>query len=167
MKNTFPVIPKDEAVIFHGFPGIAILAVSLLVSYHVGADFGGDNIVRWGTLVICGFLLWPIYLTLQYTLQEMGCLLLDGLFPDRMKTVPSMDSSKKSHETEVVLGRNDSPKSEKQEKAPDLDFPALESATIPTEPANYQLCRDEYSRAQSEKKAAVMAAVMENTTIGR
>lgn len=67
--NTFI---SEETCLFYGLPGIAILAVSLVLSCKVANDFGGNTFVNavscWG----CNVLLWLTYLLLfQYLPNDL------------------------------------------------------------------------------------------------
>lgn len=76
-----------DASLFYGLPGIAILAVSMMASIKVGADFGGDGMVRTGTFLGCNLLLWLSYYTLFISLPESLML----CFGERDKTVVTID----------------------------------------------------------------------------
>lgn len=66
MRNLSTIISK-ETCLFYGLPGIAILAVSLILSCKVGNDFGGSTFVNTVSFFGCNVLLWLLYLVLfQY-----------------------------------------------------------------------------------------------------
>ena len=66
MRNLSTIISK-ETCLFYGFPGTAILAVSLVLSCKVGNDFGGSTFVNTVSFFGCNALLWLLYLVLlQY-----------------------------------------------------------------------------------------------------
>lgn len=66
MRNLTMIISK-ETYLFYGFPGTAILAVSLILSCKVGNDFGGSTFVNTVSFFGCNVLLWLLYLVLfQY-----------------------------------------------------------------------------------------------------
>lgn len=78
-----------ETSLFYGLPGIAILAVSLMTSIKVGADFGGDSMVRTSTFLGCNLLLWLSYYTLFISLPKSLMLCLGK----KNKTVVTVDIS--------------------------------------------------------------------------
>lgn len=66
MRNLSTIISK-ETCLFYGFPGTAILAMSLILSCKVGNDFGGNTFVNTVSFFGCNVLLWLLYLVLfQY-----------------------------------------------------------------------------------------------------
>lgn len=50
-----------EACLVWGLPGVAILAISLMVAVRVGNDFGHDGLVRAVTFIGSNVLLWLLY----------------------------------------------------------------------------------------------------------
>lgn len=87
-----------DACLFYGLPGIAILAVSMMASIKVGADFGGDGMVRIGTFLGCNLLLWLSYYTLFISLPES--LLL--CFGKKDKTMVKVDISEPTSIAELA-----------------------------------------------------------------
>ena len=57
-----------DICVFYGFPGVAILAVSLIVAAKIGAEFGGDGMIKSGTFLGCNMLLWLCYYTVFISL---------------------------------------------------------------------------------------------------
>lgn len=55
-------IVNEKNCLVYGLPGIAILIMSLAVSFRVGSDFGGDTFVCSVSFLGCNGLLWIIYL---------------------------------------------------------------------------------------------------------
>lgn len=76
-----------DVSLFYGLPGIAILAVSMMASLKVGADFGGDGMVRTGTFLGCNLFLWLSYFTLFISMPES----LSQCFGERDNTVVVVD----------------------------------------------------------------------------
>lgn len=58
-KTNLPAI--REACLVWGLPGVAILAISLMVAVRVGNDFGHDVLVRIVTFIGSNALLWLLY----------------------------------------------------------------------------------------------------------
>ena len=76
MKNHNTIV-NTENCLFYGLPGIVILAVSLMASTRIGADFGGDTFVKTVSFLGCNGLLWLLYLVLcQYLLADLLAICL-------------------------------------------------------------------------------------------
>lgn len=58
-KTNLPTV--KEACLVWGLPGVAILAISLMVAVRVGYDFGHDGLVRVVTFIGSNVLLWLLY----------------------------------------------------------------------------------------------------------
>lgn len=58
-KTNLPTV--REACLVWGLPGVAILAISLMVAVRVGNDFGHDGLVRAVTFIGSNVLLWLLY----------------------------------------------------------------------------------------------------------
>lgn len=58
-KTNLPTV--REASLVWGLPGVAILAISLMVAVRVGNDFGHDGLVRAVTFIGSNVLLWLLY----------------------------------------------------------------------------------------------------------
>ena len=66
MRNLNTLISKENCL-FYGFPGTAILAMSLILSCKVGNDLGGNTFAGTVSFFGCNVLLWLLYLVLfQY-----------------------------------------------------------------------------------------------------
>ena len=126
-----------DGSLFYGLPGIAILAVSLMTSIKVGADFGGDGMVRIGTFLGCNLLLWLNYYTLFISLPESLML----CFGKRDKTVVTVDISESPSIAELAsIAEVPVPKvsvsavePEKEDAEPVEDIPSTEDVSISEE----------------------------------
>ena len=58
-KTNLPTV--REICLVWGLPGVAILAISLMVAVRVGNDFGHDGLVRTVTFIGSNALLWLLY----------------------------------------------------------------------------------------------------------
>lgn len=100
MRNLTMIISK-ETCLFYGFPGTAILAVSLILSCKVGNDFGGSTFVNTVSFFGCNTLLWLLYLVLfQYLPVDLMRIWLSraeltGVESEKVKTeaAPSSDNT--------------------------------------------------------------------------
>lgn len=57
-----------DLCLFYGFPGVAILAVSLIVAAKVGAEFNGDVMIKSGTFLGCNHVVVAVLLHYFYLL---------------------------------------------------------------------------------------------------
>lgn len=121
----------DNAVLFYGLPGIAILAVSLMATVKVGNDFGGDGMVRMATFLGCNTLLWlcyyRIFISLPDSIMEVCC--------------------KRKGEDSVMP----------QEEF--IKQPSVQEAVV--KPVDYKIICREYETRQAKVKAELTASIME------
>lgn len=69
-KTNLPAAIREACLVW-GLPGVAILAISLMVAVRVGNDFGHDVLVRTVTFIGSNALLWQLYaLMFQCFLQN-------------------------------------------------------------------------------------------------
>ena len=59
-KTNLPAAIREACLVW-GLPGVAILAISLMVAVRVGNDFGHDVLVRTVTFIGSNALLWQLY----------------------------------------------------------------------------------------------------------
>lgn len=90
MKNQNTII-NTENCLFYGFPGIVILAVSLMASTRIGADFGGDTFVKTISFLGSNGLLWLLYLVLC---QYLPASLLAVFHPKRKSAAIAVSETK-------------------------------------------------------------------------
>ena len=74
MKNQNTIV-NTENCLFYGFPGIIILALSLMASTRISSDFGGDTFIKTVSFLGCNGLLWLLYLA-------VACRFGDTLYLD-------------------------------------------------------------------------------------
>lgn len=121
----------DNAVLFYGLPGIAILAVSLITAVKIGNDFGGDGMVRTATFLGCNTLLWLCYYTVFIFLPDsimVVCCKSKGI----VEAVP--------------------PEMEAEQQA------VLEVAA---KPVDYKIICREYETKQAKAKSELTGSIME------
>ena len=97
MRNLTMIISK-EICLFYGFPGTAILAVSLILSCKVGNDFGGSTFVNTVSFFGCNTLLWLLYLVLfQYLPVDLMRILLSR------KNLVSIEATEQSTDIGIIV----------------------------------------------------------------
>lgn len=121
----------DNAVLFYGLPGIAILAVSLMATVKVGNDFCGDGMVRTATFLGCNTLLWLCYYSIFISLPDSIIYACSKPKGD-VETVPP----EKEIEQQAVLG-------------------------VAAKSVDYKIICREYETRQANAKAELTASIME------
>lgn len=167
-----------DASLFYGLPGIAILAVSMMASIKVGADFGGDGMVRIGTFLGCNLLLWLSYYTLFISLPESLML----CFGKRDKTVVTVDISEIPSVAEVPVPEepmisaepekeNEEPAKEDEEpveELPSTDDVSISEEALVSEPSvlpivklDYHAICLEYEQRQTAERTELIEDIIE------
>ncbi|MDE6650611.1 MAG: hypothetical protein K2K45_11850 [Muribaculaceae bacterium] len=121
-----------DACLFYGLPGIVILSVSMMASIKVGADFGGDGMVRTGTFLGCNLFLWLSYYTLFISLPESLML----CFGKRDKTVVTVDISEPTCIAEIQVSDESmiEAEPEKENEEPVEELPSTDDVSISEDP---------------------------------
>lgn len=147
--------PKHSSIgdvcLFYGFPGVAILAVSLMVSAKIGTEFGGDGMIRSGTFLGCNILLWLCYYTVFISLPGnlFECFRKSARMPETADATEACVSSD-----------GDAP-----ELAEQLDNTESETHTntLPLKPVELfdyrRICHD-YEQRQSAEKAKLVESII-------
>ena len=157
--------------LFYGLPGIVILAVSMMASIKVGADFGGDSMVRIGTFLGCNLLLWFSYYTLFISLPENRMI----CFGKKDKTVETVDISEPPSvvETQVPEESTIAAGSEKEnvepiEEMPSTDDvsiseeePVAEPSVLPIVKLDYHAICLEYEQRQTAERTKLIEDIIE------
>ncbi len=145
--------------LFYGFPGMAILAVSLIVAAKIGAEFGGDGMIKSGTFLGCNMLLWLCYYTvfislpgnlfdsIQISQKENGTVEAVSVCTSEEDDVPELAES--SDDTE-------------SEPEPELE-PQPQISPLPSEPVipfDYRQICLEYEQRQAEEKAELVESII-------
>lgn len=145
--------------LFYGFPGVAILAVSLIVAAKIGAEFGGDGMIKSGTFLGCNMLLWLCYYTvfislpgnlfdsIQISQKENGTVEAVSVCTSEEDDVPELAES--SDDTE-------------SEPEPELE-PQPQISPLPSEPVipfDYRQICLEYEQRQAEEKAELVESII-------
>lgn len=145
--------------LFYGFPGVAILAVSLIVAAKIGAEFGGYGMIKSGTFLGCNMLLWLCYYTvfislpgnlfdsIQISQKENGTVEAVSVCTSEEDDVPELAES--SDDTE-------------SEPEPELE-PQPQISPLPSEPVipfDYRQICLEYEQRQAEEKAELVESII-------
>lgn len=162
-----------EACLFYGLPGIAILAVSMMASIKVGADFGGDGMVRTGTFLGCNLLLWLSYYTLFISLPKSLML----CFGKKDKTVVTVDIAEPPciAETQVREGVTIEAEPAKEDEEPveevsstddvsnSEDETVAESSVLPIVKLDYHAICHEYEQRRTVERTELIEDIIEYT----
>lgn len=144
-----------DLCLFYGFPGVAILAVSLIVAAKIGAEFGGDGMIKSGTFIGCNLLLWLCYYTVFISLP--------GNLFDSIRTSPEVDetvddgsvcTSEEDDVPELAESSNDT------ESEPE---PQPQTSPLPSEPVipfDYRQICLEYKQRQAKEKAELVESII-------
>lgn len=143
-----------DAGLFYGLPGIAILAVSLMASVKVGADFGGDGMVRTGTFLVCNLLLWLSYHIIFISLPDS----LAQCFGKRDVALVSVDISEPAGMAEVPVAEDPTAVAEPENKD---DNPIAEPPVQPIVTLDYRSICHEYEQRQQAERAGLIEDIIE------
>lgn len=146
-----------DLCLFYGFPGVAILAVSLIVAAKVGAEFNGDVMIKSGTFLGCNMLLWLCYYTIFISLP--------GNLFDSIRTSPEVNETVDDGNVCTSEG-NDVP--ELAESSDDTESesepePQPQTSPLPSEPVipfDYRQICLEYEQRQAEEKAELVESLI-------
>lgn len=147
--------PKHSSIgdvcLFYGFPGVAILAVSLMVSAKIGVEFGGDGIIKSGTFLGCNMLLWLCYYTVFISLPGN----LFDCIRKRERTIETADVTES-----CVSSDGDAPELAEQ---PNDTESEPQTNTLPLKPVELfdyrQICL-EYEQRQVAEKAELVKNII-------
>lgn len=144
-----------DLCLFYGFPGVAILAVSLIVAAKIGAEFNGDVMIKSGTFLGCNMLLWLLYYTVFISLPGN---LFDSIrtSPEVNETVDdgSVCTSEEDDVPELAESSNDT------ESEPE---PQPQTSPLPSEPVipfDYRQICLEYKQRQAEEKTELVESII-------
>lgn len=145
-----------DLCLFYGFPGVAILAVSLIAAAKIGAEFGGDGMIKSGTFIGCNLLLWLCYYTIFISLP--------GNLFDSIRTSPEVDET--VDDGSVCTSEEDeapelAEPSDDTESEPEPELQAVPQPTIPIIPFDYRQICLEYEQRQAEKKTELVESIIE------
>lgn len=144
-----------DLCLFYGFPGVAILAVSLIVAAKIGMEFNGDVMIKSGTFLGCNMLLWLCYYTVFISLP--GNLLASlRTSPEVNETVDdgSVCISEEDDVPELTESFDDT------ESEPE---PQPQTSPLPSEPVipfDYRQICLEYKQRQAEEKAELVESII-------
>lgn len=154
-KHDLTKFSFGDLCLFYGFPGVAILAVSLMVSAKIGAEFGGDVMIKSGTFLGCNMLLWLCYYTVF--------LSLPGNLFDSIRT--SLKVNETAEAVSICTSEEcDAP--EQTEPSDDTEpepEPQSETDPLPSEqvmPFDYRQICLEYEQRQAVEKAGLVESII-------
>lgn len=143
---------SGDFCLFYGFPGVAILAISIMVSVKTGAEFDGDGMVKSGTFLGCNALLWLCYHTVFISLPEN---LFDIIRkPKRMNEMA--EDSEVCATADVDVPGLAKP-SDQKETEPQTDLLPSE----PVIPFDYRRICQDYEQRQAAEKAELVRSIIE------
>ncbi len=143
-----------EACLVWGLPGVAILAISLMVAVHVGNDFGHDGMVRAVTFIGSNALLWLLYaLMFQMLPAELYVSICRRkLNRQPLSEVETAASGEEIQDESLV----------KAEANTVSDVQTCEQPTAPSSnPDTYAMRCEQHRRQCEQEKAGLVNAIMD------
>lgn len=151
-KTNLPTV--KEACLVWGLPGVAILAISLMVAVRVGYDFGNDGLVRAVTFIGSNVLLWLLYALM---FQMLPAELYAGICKKELKRLPLTEPEKVVPTDEI---QGDSPAVTKGRMAADVQTDE-QSVTTACNPDTYAMRCEQHRRQCEQEKAGLVNAIMD------
>lgn len=152
-KHYQPKIFLGDLCLFYGFPGVAIFTVSLMVSAKIGAEFGGDVMIKSGTFLGCNMLLWLCYYTVFISLP--------GNLYDSIRT--SLNVNETAEAVRVCTSEESNvPELTEPSDATESE-PEPQTSPLPSEPImpfDYRQICFEYEQRQAEEKAELVESII-------
>lgn len=151
-KTNLPTV--KEACLVWGLPGVAILAISLMVAVRVGYDFGHDGLVRAVTFIGSNVLLWLLYALM---FQMLPAELYAGICKKELKRLPLTEPEKVVPTDEI---QGDSPAVTKGGMAADIQTVG-QPVTMICNPDTYAMRCEQHRRQCEQEKAGLVNAIMD------
>lgn len=151
-KTNLPAV--REACLVWGLPGVAILAISLMVAVRVGNDFGHDGLVRAVTFIGSNVLLWLLYALM---FQMLPAELYAGICKKKLKR-QLLTGPEKVVPTDEIKG--DSPAVTKGGMAADIQTDG-QPVILTSNPDTYAMRCEQYRRQCEQEKAGLVNAIMD------
>ena len=151
-KTNLPTV--REACLVWGLPGVAVLAISLMVAVRVGYDFGHDGLVRAVTFIGSNALLWLLYALM---FQMLPAELYAGICKKKLKR-QLLTGPEKVIPTDEIQG--DSPAVTKGGMAADVQTDE-QSVTTACNPDTYAMRCEQHRRQCEQEKAGLVNATMD------
>lgn len=92
-------LTSKDLCLYRGIPGIAILAISLLVAVRIGCDFGRDGFIQTVVFLGCNLALWTLFLTVFQFLPSDVL----ALWMKKANSSARPASYKEIHEAQLLL----------------------------------------------------------------
>lgn len=158
-KHYQPRTSLGDLCLFYGFPGVAILAVSLMVSAKIGAEFCGDGMIKSGTFLGCNMLLWLCYYTVFISLPgNLFESIRTSLKVNKTAEAVSVCTSEEGDAPELTEPSDDT------ESEPDpRPEPQPLTSPLPSEPImpfDYRQICLEYEQRQAVEKAGLVESII-------
>lgn len=151
-KTNLPTV--REICLVWGLPGVAILAISLMVAVRVGNDFGHDGLVRAVTFIGSNVLLWLLYALM---FQMLPAELYAGICKKKLKR-QLLTGPEKVVPTDEIQG--DSPTVTKGGMAADIQTDG-QPVTMICNPDTYAMRCEQHRRQCEQEKAGLVNAIMD------
>ena len=151
-KHYQPRTSLGDLCLFYGFPGVAIFTVSLMVSAKIGAEFGGDVMIKSGTFLGCNMLLWLCYYTVFISLPgNLFDSIRTSLKVNETAEAVSVCTSEEDDVPELAVPSDDT------ESGPE---PQPEPQSKPIMPFDYRQICLEYEQRQAVEKAGLVESII-------
>lgn len=151
-KHYQPRTSLGDLCLFYGFPGVAIFTVSLMVSAKIGAEFGGDVMIKSGTFLGCNMLLWLCYYTVFISLPgNLFDSIRTSLKVNETAEAVSVCTSEEDDVPELAVPSDDT------ESGPETQ---PEPQSKPIMPFDYRQICLEYEQRQAVEKAGVVESII-------
>lgn len=151
-KTNLPAI--REACLVWGLPGVAILAISLMVAVRVGSDFGHDGMVRAVTFIGSNALLWLLYALM---FQMLPAELYAGICRKKLNRQPLAEVNTPVPGEEI---QDESPFKAEANTVADVQTDGQPVA--PTgNPDNYAMRCEQHRRQCEQEKADLVNAIID------
>lgn len=158
-KHYQPRTSLGDLCLFYGFPGVAILAVSLMVSAKIGTEFCGDGIIKSGTFLGCNMLLWLCYYTVFISLPgNLFDSIRTSLKVNETAEAVSVCTSEEGDAPELTEPSDDT----ESEPEPQPE-PQPQTSPLPSEPImpfDYRQICLEYEQRQAVEKAGLVESII-------
>lgn len=151
-KTNLPAV--REACLVWGLPGVAILAISLMVAVRIGNDFGHDGLVRAVTFIGSNVLLWLLYALM---FQMLPAELYAGICKKKLKR-QLLTGPEKVVPTDEIKG--DSPAVTKGGMAADIQTDG-QPVILTSNPDTYAMRCEQHRRQCEQEKAGLVNAIMD------
>lgn len=158
-KHYQPRTSLGDLCLFYGFPGVAILAVSLMVSAKIGTEFCGDGMIKSGTFLGCNMLLWLCYYTVFISLPgNLFDSIRTSLKVNETAEAVRVCTSEEGNAPELTEPSDDTESEPEPKPEPEPQTSPLPSE--PIMPFDYRQICLEYEQRQAAEKAGLIESII-------